>query len=174
MRSPRAAAAVVAILLLAGGAGCGGRSAARVWAARVCDALSPWRAQIGDLTTGTQQQMTARTTPAQAKENLVRLLGGAETASETARASLVEAGVPDVAGGDAVASGFVATLASVRDAYGKARRTIAGLDTGPAFYDGVAAAVSTLTREYSAGALDTSTLDSPELRRAFDEVPECR
>jgi hypothetical protein len=62
----------------------------------------------------------------------------------------------------------------VRDAYGKARRTIERLDAGPAFYERVGAAVSTLNDEYKAGALDTSTLDSPELRRAFDEVPECR
>jgi hypothetical protein len=171
MRSPRAALVLAAILVLAG---CGGGPPARVWAARVCDALVPWRARIGELTTGTQQQMTARTTPAQAKENLVRLLGGAESASETARASLVEAGVPDVDRGDAIAGAFVATLTSVRDAYGRARRTIEGLETGPAFYDGVGAAVSTLDDEYKAGTLDTSTLDSLELRRAFDEVPECR
>jgi hypothetical protein len=43
-------------------AGCdGGRPA------RVCDASGPWRAWIGGLTTRAQQQMTARTTPAQAK-----------------------------------------------------------------------------------------------------------
>jgi hypothetical protein len=174
MRSPRAALAVLAALVsLAAGCG-GGRPAPRVWAAAVCKALSPWRAQIGDLTSSTQQQMTARTTPAQAKENLVRLLGGAEAASETARASVAGAGVPDVDGGDRVAGGFVTSLSAVRDAYGKARRTIEGLDTGPAFYDGVGAAVSTLNQEYSASALDTSTLSSPELREAFDEVPECR
>ena len=48
-------------------AGCDGGRPVRVWAARVCDALGPWRAWIGGLTTGAQQQMTARTTPAQAK-----------------------------------------------------------------------------------------------------------
>ena len=65
-------------------AGCGGPSP-RAWAASVCEALTPWRAEINKLTSSTQQQMTAQTTPAQAKENLVRLFAGAEQASETAR-----------------------------------------------------------------------------------------
>ena len=43
----------------------------------MCNALAPWRTEIGTLATRTQQQMTAETTPAQAKENLVRLFGGA-------------------------------------------------------------------------------------------------
>lgn len=154
--------------------GCGGNPAPRAWAAAVCQALAPWRAEITDLAATTQQQMTAKTTPAQAKENLVRMLGGAESASETARVKVTEAGVPNVDGGEAVAQGFVGSLVAVRDAYGKARRAIEGLDTGPAFYDGVEATVDTLNKEYDASALDTASLDSPELRAAFDEVPECR
>ena len=173
MRSPRAVLSAVLVVLAL--AGCGGHGPApQAWAADVCDALGPWRDEIDTLTSGTEQQMTAKTAPAQAKENLVRLLGGAERASENARALVERAGVPDVEQGAAVASGFVGSLAGVRDAYGKARRTIEGLDTGPAFYDGVGAAVETLNEEYDASALDTSKLDSPELVRAFDEVPECR
>ncbi|GAA1845643.1 hypothetical protein GCM10009687_09320 [Asanoa iriomotensis] len=173
MRTPRAVLA--AVLLMLALAGCGhDRPAPQIWAADVCDALSPWRDQIDSLASGTEQQMTAKTTPAQAKENLVRLLGGAEQASEDARALVERAGVPDVDQGAAVAGGFVGSLAGVRDAYGKAKREIEGLETGPAFYDGVAATVETLNKEYDASALDTSKLNSPELARAFDEVPECR
>jgi hypothetical protein len=173
MRTPRAV--LSAVLLVLALAGCGGdRPAPQTWAADVCEALSPWRDQIDSLTSGTQQQMTARTTPAQAKENLVRLLGGAERASEDARALVEQAGVPDVDDGETVVDGFVGSLAGVRDAYGKAKRAIEGLSTDPAFYDGVGAAVETLNKEYDASALDTASLDSPELRAAFDEVPECR
>ncbi|MEV4758226.1 hypothetical protein AB0J86_24335 [Micromonospora sp. NPDC049559] len=180
MRTPRSAAAgrltvVLATLVLAVGA-CGGGPTAQRWAATVCDALAPWRAEISNLTRSTQEQMTAQTTPAQAKENLVRLLGGAEQASETARRKVAEAGVPDVEQGDAVAEGFTTSLARVRDAYGRARKTIEALGTGQpgAFYDGVKAAVDTLNEEYDASGLDTSKLNSPELKQAFDEVPECR
>ena len=162
------------VLLLV--SGCGGGPGPRIWAATVCQALSPWRAEIGTLTSRTQQQMTAETTPAQAKENLVRLFGGAQAASETARDRVERAGVPDVDGGAAVAEGFVASLTGVRDAYGKARENIAALDIAApdAFYAGVSKVVATLDADYKRSELDTSKLNSVELRKAFDEVPECR
>ena len=180
MRTPPAAtvrplAALLCVLTVLAG-GCGSGPGPRAWAAAVCQALTPWRVAIGDLTASTQRQMTATTTPAQAQENLVRLMAGAEEASERARKAVQDAGVPDVDQGEAVARGFLTSLGAVRDAYGRARRTIEGLSTASAgaFYAGVRAAVDTLGREYDASALDTSRLDSPELRRAFDEVPECR
>nr|WP_213451628.1 hypothetical protein [Micromonospora sp. NBRC 107566] len=155
---------------------CARNPSASAWAASVCEALAPWRAEIGTLTGRAQQQMTAKTTPAQAKENLVRLLGGAETASETARAKVARAGVPDVDGGEQVAVGFVASLSAIRDAYGKARTGVEQLAADPAdaFYTGVAGVMSTLNDEYGRSALDTSKLSSPGLRAAFDEVPECQ
>jgi hypothetical protein len=120
--------------------------------------------------------MTAETTPAQAKENLVRLVSGAESASETARAKVAKAGVPDVHDGEQVARGFVSSLSAVRDAYAQARQSLQNLDTAEAkpFYDGVGAVLTKLNEEYARSALDTTSLDSPELRKAFDEVPECR
>jgi hypothetical protein len=174
MRTPRALAA--ALLLGAFLAGCGSGPSPRVWAATVCEALVPWRAEIESLTARTQQQMTAKTTPAQAKENLVRLFGGAEAASETARGRVADAGVPDATNGERVAGGFIDSLTAVRDAYGRAKNAIARLDSARAkdFYDGVTAVLATLDDEYARSALDTSTLDSPELQRAFDEVLECQ
>lgn len=180
MRTPRAAAAArftaVLCTLVFLAAACGGGPAPRAWAASVCEALAPWRSEINNLTRATQQQMTAQTTPAQARENLVRLMAGAEQASENARRAVQEAGVPDVDHGDVVSREFIASLTAVRDAYGKARETIEALAIGQPgpFYDGVQAAVETLNTEYDASSLDTSRLDSVELKQAFDEVPECR
>jgi hypothetical protein len=157
--------------------GCsGGGPAPRAWAASVCRVLSPWRTEIATLATRVQQQMTAKTTAVQAKENLVRLFGGAEKASESARAGVQRAGVPDVDHGDRVAKGFTASLGAMRDAYGKARTGIEALTTDPAdaFYTSVATVVETMNQEYEQSGLDTSRLDSAELKRAFDEVPECR
>ncbi|SDZ35403.1 hypothetical protein SAMN05444365_11126 [Micromonospora pattaloongensis] len=180
MRTPRPVSAgpitaVLSVIVLALG-GCGGAPSPNAWAASVCTALTPWRAEIGKLTSSTQQQMTAKTTPAQAKENLMRLLAGAEAASEKARREVEKAGVPDVTSGDRIASGFVASLSAVRDAYGNAKRGIEQLDASRAgsFYDGVESVLKTLTTEYNRSALDTDSLNSPELQRAFDEVPECR
>jgi predicted lipid-binding transport protein (Tim44 family) len=181
MRTPRTAAVgrstavlcLTALLLLGA---CGGRPTPQAWAAAVCSALAPWRAEIGTLTRSTQQQMTAQTTPAQAQENLVRLLRGAEAASETARRKVEAAGVPDTEKGEAISRGFLASLTAYRDAYGRASAAIEGLDTSrPAeFYQGVRAAIDTLNKEYDDSSLDTSELDSVELQQAFDEVPECR
>ncbi|WP_091603330.1 hypothetical protein [Micromonospora mirobrigensis] len=180
MRTCRASAAgkltvVLATLLLTVTA-CGGGPSPRAWAASVCEALTPWRAEISKLTSSTRQQMTAQTTPAQARENLVRLFDGARQASETARREVERAGVPETTGGDQVSAGFRGSLSRMRDAYGRARDSIRGLDTSrPAtFYDGVQAAVESLNKEYDASALDTSRLSSTELKAAFDEVPECR
>lgn len=180
MRRPRAkiagiCTAVVTVLAVLTG-GCASAPTPRAWAAAVCDALGPWRAEIRTLTSHTQQQMTAMTTPAQAQENLVRLLSGAESASESARSKVERAGVPDVEQGEAVAKGFVASLTAVRDAYGRARVAIDDLATGDpdTFYAGVKTVVDTLNKEYDESSLDTSTLNSEELKQAFDEVPECR
>jgi hypothetical protein len=155
---------------------CSATSGARAWAASVCTTLAPWRTEISTLTTRTQQQMTAATTPAQAKENLMRLFGGAESASEQARAGVAKAGVPDVDRGEQVAQSFVASLTAVRDAYGRARTGIQALATTPqeGFYAQVATVVERLNKEYEQSELDTSRLESQELTRAFDEVPECR
>jgi hypothetical protein len=167
---------VTLVVLCATLLGCSNAAGPRVWAAAVCAALEPWRAEIGTLTTRTQQQMTAATTPAQAKENLVRLFGGAESASEQARLGVERAGVPDVARGEQVAAGFTAALSGMRDAYGRARAGIEALSTTPreTFYDQVGAVVEKLDQEYEASSLDTSKLNSPELKQAFDEVSECR
>jgi hypothetical protein len=156
--------------------GCSNAAGPRVWAASVCAALDPWRTEIGTLTTRTQQQMTAATTPGQAKENLVRLFGGAESASEKAREGVERAGVPDVDQGEQVAASFTAALSGMRDAYARARAGIEALATSPqkAFYEQVSAVVDKLNQEYEQSSLDTSKLNSPELKQAFDEVPECR
>jgi hypothetical protein len=177
MRTPRAVGRLPVVLVAAAFVitGCAAEPTPAAWAASVCEALAPWRAEIGNLTVRTQQQMTAETTPAQAQENLVRLFGGAQAASERARTQVEQAGVPDADGGEAVLERFMTSLAAVRDAYAKARDSIAGLDTGDAkrFYDGVGQVVNVLNEEYGRSALDTTNLESRELKRAFDEVPEC-
>jgi hypothetical protein len=145
------------------------------WAKSVCTALSPWRTRLNTLTDEAQAQLTSATTPAQAKQNLVGLLGGAESASETARRRIADAGTPAVDQGAEIAARFVASLQAARDAYAHAHGTVAGLDAADAaaFYSAVAAAFEKLQHEYAASALDTDKLSSAPLREAFNEVPEC-
>jgi hypothetical protein len=176
MRSARPKSLLLLLALAATLGGCMSSPGPRVWAASVCTALAPWRTEISTLTARTQQQMTAETTPAQAKENLMRLFGGAETASEKARVGVQKAGVPDVDRGAQVAKSFTASLSAVRDAYGRARSGIAALATTPTktFYSQVEAVVTQLDADYSKSQPDTTRLDSKELKDAFNEVPECR
>ncbi|WP_250029176.1 hypothetical protein [Paractinoplanes maris] len=176
MRPARPLALLALLVLVASIAGCSGAPNARAWAASVCTTLEPWRTEIGSLTTRTQQQMETATTPGQAKENLMRLFGGAEDASERARAGVVKAGVPDVDNGAQIADGFTGSLAATRDAYAKAKTGVEGLATAPAetFYQHVSKVVEQLQSDYQASSLDTSNLNSVELKSAFDEVPECR
>jgi len=176
MRTARSTFLLIVCSLLVTLGACSSGPAPRAWAASVCKVLAPWRTEIGTLTSRTQQQMTAATTPNQAKENLVRLFGGAESASERARAGVEKAGVPDVDQGQKVAESFTASLGAMRDAYGRARSGIEALQTSPSkdFYARVGTVVETLNTEYKASELDTSNLASVELKEAFDEVPECR
>jgi len=176
MRPARPLAVLLLFVLVSAVAGCSDTHGARAWAVSVCNSLGPWRTEIGALTTRTQQQMNAATTPGQAKENLMRLFAGARDASERARAGVVKAGVPDVSDGQQVADGFAHSLAAVRDAYARARTGIEGLGTTPAktFYAEVEKVVEKMNADYAASSLDTSKLNSPELKQAFDEVPECR
>jgi hypothetical protein len=171
MRRLAVVAALAALLL----GGCAGGPPARVWAASVCSALSPWRAELDSLTTKAQEQANAAPNSAQAKENLVRLFDGAQKSTEAARVKVEAAGVPDVDHGDKIARSFVATLAAVRDAYGHAKDGISGLgdNDSKSFSDGVAAVLTALNSEYAKSAVDLTKLDSVELKKAFDEVPEC-
>ncbi|MCU7724158.1 hypothetical protein ODJ79_10565 [Actinoplanes sp. KI2] len=176
MRPARPLSVMLLFALVLSAAACSGAPGPRAWAASVCTALTPWRTEIGSLTSRAQQQITVNTTPGQAKENLGRLFAGAQDASEKARAGVVKAGVPDVQNGKQIADGFTGALAGLRDAYGRAATGIEALATAPAkaFYAQVAKVVDQLNTDYKASSLDTTKLNSPELKQAFDEVPECR
>ncbi len=176
MRPARPLAVLLVLALALSLTACSGAHGARAWAASVCTTLEPWRTEIGSLTTRTQQQMDTATTPGQAKENLMRLFGGAEAASEKAREGVTKAGVPDVDNGAQIADGFAGALAATRDSYARAKTGIEGLKTAPAqtFYQQVGQVVEQLQTDYQASSLDTSKLNSTELKAAFDEVPECR
>jgi hypothetical protein len=152
------------------------QEAAQEWATKVCGALGPWRSAITDLNQQAQAEVSAATSPDQARASLLRLLAGAESATEQAHAAVLAAGTPDVAGGAEVAQSFGDSLAAARTAYAQAGVDLQALSTSDehAFYDGVVTVLASLTDAYAAAGVDPSTLDSPELRQAFDEVDTCR
>jgi hypothetical protein len=151
-----------------------GDVAAATWAERVCGALGPWRGEIDALMARAQQRMDRAANAEQAKTGLLELLGGAENASEQARAKVAAAGQPDATNGKQAAGEFTDTLRRTRDAYGKAKQTVQGLPTvdQKAFYDAVGAAFGQLDKDY--GEVDLERVKSPELQKAFDEVAACK
>ncbi len=167
---------VAAVACLMALAGCSSAPSATEWATSVCAALKPWRATITELNQRATTQMATATTTAQTKENLIALVSGAGDASETARAAIAAAGIPDVDGGAGVAQGFEAALAGTRDAYATAETDLAALPVtdSTAFYDGVAQILTRLTEQYHSSGIDVSKLDSVELKQAFDGITECR
>jgi hypothetical protein len=167
---------VLTIALGLAAAGCSGGSPAVDWATQVCGALAPWRTEITDLNQDALAQVAAATSPEQARAGLLTLLAGAELATDRAHTAVIAAGTPDVAGGAEVAQSFTASLDGVRAAYAQAGADLRALsvDDERAFYDGVVAILTRLTEAYTAAGVDPSTLDSPELRQAFDEVDTCR
>jgi hypothetical protein len=178
---PRVRVLLVALLVLVATAACGddgdkadrGDVAATTWAERVCEALRPWRDEIDALMTRAQQRMDSAADAAQAKTGLLELLGGAEQASEQARAKVAAAGLPDAANGKRAAAEFTDTLRRTRDAYGTAKTTVQNLPTvdPKAFYDAVGAAFGQLDKDY--GEVNLERVNSPELQKAFDEVAAC-
>jgi hypothetical protein len=166
-----AAAIGVAAALLS----CGGATEPKAWTQQVCQALTPWRTQITQLNTQAAAQMKGATSASQARDSILGLLDGARTATETARTRVAAAGAPDVKGGKDAAAKLVAALAGVRDAYTRARQTVAGLKTDPPqpFYDGVVAAMNTLNQEYAKSGVDVAALGSDELAKDFGEAAAC-
>lgn len=149
---------------------------AEAWAVSVCTALTPWRNTITELNQRAATQMGQTSTIEQTRRNLVDLVTDARDATETARAAVAAAGVPDVSGGESVAHGFERSLATTRDAYAAAEADLLALPTGDetAFYSGVVDVMDRLNRQYEQAGADLVDLDSPELRTAFDQAPECQ
>ncbi|GIG58801.1 hypothetical protein Lfu02_31730 [Longispora fulva] len=142
----------------------------------MCVSVRTWQVKVGQLTKNAQDSMATAKNPHEAQQSLLGLLGGAETASETARATVVGAGVPDVDRGSQFADQLAKAIAAARDAYGKARRSIAGLPTteDKPFYDGVTSAMETLKQEYQPESANPAKLDSPELKKAFTTAQSCQ
>jgi hypothetical protein len=155
---------------------CSSAVAPQTWAASVCQALTPWRAQISTLNQTAQAEMATTHTPADTRTHIMALLSGAEAATEKARAAVASAGVPDVDGGAVIEKRFVAALAEVRDAYKQAATSIAALSMtdANAFYAGVGTAMTKLNADYARSGVDTNQLASTELQTDFDKVAACR
>jgi hypothetical protein len=172
----RALVAVLVVACLGSATGCGSAVAPHTWVMSVCQSLRPWRTAISNLNATAQTQMASAKTPADTRTHVLALLNGARAASEKARADVAAAGAPNVDGGADIEKRFVASLAAVRDAYGRAAATVGELpaDKASTFYAGVRAALAQLTSDYNRAGADPSKIASTELQTDFDKVAACR
>src|SRR5690349_4911854 len=99
LQACRSACLFVALVVAGTLVACGGGVPPKTWARSVCSALQPWRTEITNLNGRAQQQMSSATTPEQTKQNLLALVSGAQTATDTALSKVVAAGTPDVSDG---------------------------------------------------------------------------
>jgi hypothetical protein len=105
-----------------------------------------------------------------------RLTSAVARRTVAALARLRKAGVPDVAEGQKISDQFVAALTAARDSFGTGRQSVEELSTADkaAFYEGVVAAGDAMSKENNKAGEAFGQIKSPELDKAFDEVPECR
>lgn len=170
------AALIVALVVLA----CAGCSRPGpppdAWVVTVCQALTPWRTEITQLNQRAAIQMGQATTVEQTRSNLVSLVTDARDVTESARAAVAAAGVPDTPGGESVARGFEQSLAATRDAYAAAAEHLLALpgNDEAAFYNGVVDVMDRLNRQYEEAGAELAEMDSPQLRAAFERAPECQ
>ncbi len=165
---------MVAIAL--GASACSSAIAPATWATSVCQALTPWRAQITTLNQNAQAEMATTRTPADTRTHILALLDGAAQATEKARSAVAAAGVPDVDGGAVISQRFTAALAAVRDAYLAAETTVKALPIADAdaFYTGVGDAMTKLNADYANSGVNTNQLASQELQNDFGRVAACQ
>lgn len=177
MRGSRRAV-LVAGLVLGLLPACGGEDSVppKTWAKSVCAAVKPWSAEIARLQEEARRKITAKADAVQTKTELITLFAGMAQATDTAAVKVREAGEPDVDDGGKIADQFVSALTTAHDSFVKGKDAVAGLPTDDAklFYDGVVAAGNAMSQENAKASQAFSDISSPELDRAFNEVPECR
>jgi hypothetical protein len=148
---------------------------AATWAKSVCGAVKPWTAEIQRLQGEAQRKITARSSAAQTKTELVALFDGMERSTTDALTAVAKAGVPEVKDGARIADQFVEALTAARDSFAMGRQAVDGLSTADqdAFDKGVVAAGEVMRKENSKADQAFGKISSAELDKAFEEVPEC-
>jgi hypothetical protein len=149
--------------------------AAEAWLADVCGATKGWVDQIVALQAGLQEDLDASSVEA-LKDTMVGYFDEVLGVTDDMLDEIDAAGVPDAEGGQAAADAVSGGLGEVRDVLQRARDDAADLPTGDP--QEFSRELRTIAREVqtSLGEVgDTmAQLQSPELDRAAEDVPECR
>jgi hypothetical protein len=168
--------AVLALALLTGATGCGEKKvSAQTWAKDICGTVRPWAQSIQSSVASTKNSTSASTPPDTAKAQLKKVFGEAAKATDKAIKGVDKAGRPDVTNGDKIAKDFLSALVAARDAFVKAEKAVAKVDTSDkkAFDDQVGKIGQQLGKDYEAAGKKVSVTQSAELKTVFDKTPEC-
>jgi len=168
--------AILSIALLTGATGCGEKKvSAQTWAKSICGTVRPWAQSIQASVASTKNSTSPSTPPATAKAQLKKVFGDAAKATDKAIAGVDKAGRPDVKNGDKIAKNFRTALVAARDAFVRAERDVAKVDTSDkkAFDAEVGRIGQQLGKDYEAAGKQVSVTQSAELKKVFDKTKEC-
>lgn len=157
-------------------AGCAAGVPPEEWAKKVCVVVKPWSTSINSALGQAQTQITSKSSPIQTKISLLGFYRGARDSSARALVRVRAAGTPDAENGTEVARQFITSMTDARDAFARAATRTDQLSTSDAntFYAGVVSVGQRLTNENTTNTAGFTKVQSTELQRAFDTVPECR
>ena len=148
---------------------------AEAWLADVCGATKGWVDEIVAM----QQDLQANLDPSSAKalkHTMVDYFDAIVAATDDMLEEIDAAGVPEVEEGDDAARAVSEGLTQARDVLQKAREDAADLPTNDpqAFNDRLQAIAQEVQTELTDVGDTMGQLESPELDRVAEDVPECQ
>jgi hypothetical protein len=167
-------------------AGCGGgdESASGAdpeqYAADVCGAISAWQRELQTSASTMSSKLSAASTPAQVKTELVAFMEGATKSTDDMLAKVKEAGPPAVEDGEALQRDLEQGLGDAQEAFAEARDRARELPTDDrAAFQRDAQALGTTLNEQGTKIGQTfnglsEKYDSEDLNQAFEDEPACQ
>ena len=174
---------VASAALAATGCGGGEEGAAGAppdeYAADVCGAIASWQKELQSSATTMSSKLSASSTPADVKTELVSFMEDATKSTDAMLAKVKDAGPPAVEDGEALQRDLESGLTDAQTAFAQARDKAKDLPTGDrAAFQREASALGTTLNEQGTAIGETfnglsTKYDSKELNEAFDKEPAC-
>jgi hypothetical protein len=182
MLTNRSRAAVAAALLVSLAfvlSACGGGQSTvspRAYARTVCGSVGAWQRHIRSRTDQMTASLGSDVSPQKGKEVLGTYLDGVIRETDQVIDDLNNTGVPDVKGGQTVASKFVGAFESVRTTLRNARSAVDRLPTGDrtAFKEAASKIGDDIQSSFSSVSSSLSGVGGPDLDAAFNAEKSCQ
>lgn len=177
-RSRAAVAAVLLVSLALALSACGGQSTVspRAYARTVCGSVGAWQRHIRSRTDRMTSSLGSDVSPQKGKEVLATYLDGVIQETDQVISDLNGTGVPDVKGGQTVASKFVGAFESVRTTLRNARSAVDRLPTGDraAFKEAASKIGEDIQSSFGSVSSSLSGVGGSELDAAFNAEKSCQ